>query len=74
MYNSLSKINQNLEDLVDRIAEVNECLDRINANYEAYALARDAAQEEIENMAKQLSESLPEGIPSPWKYNMAKET
>lgn len=73
-YSQLAKINEGLEDLVDRIAEVNECLDRINANYETYSLARDAAEEEIEKMAQILVDCLPEGIPSPWKYNMAKET
>jgi hypothetical protein len=73
-YNKLAIINTNLEDLVAKIAEVNKCLDIINANYETYSLARDAAQEEIEKMAIILSEYMPGGVPSPWKYNMAKET
>ena len=59
---------------MDRIAEINECLDRINANYETYSLARDAAMEEIEKMAIELKEYMPKGVPSPWKYNMANET
>ena len=73
-YSRLAAINENLDQLVQEIAEVNECLDRINANYETYSLARDAAEEEIEKMAVTLSEILPDGIPSPWKYDMAKET
>ena len=73
-YVRLAKINKDLEDLVDRIAEINECLDRINANYETYSLARDAAMEEIEKMAIELKEYMPKGVPSPWKYNMANET
>lgn len=73
-YSKLATINKNLEDLVDKIAEVNECLDRINANYETYSLARDAAQQEIEGMAISLAESMPDEVPSPWKYNVAKET
>lgn len=73
-YSRLAAINEDLDWLVQEIAEVNECLDRINANYETYSLARDAAEEEIEKMAVTLSEVLPDGIPSPWKYDMAKET
>lgn len=73
-YSQLATINKDLESLVDEIAEVNECLDRINANYETYALARDAAQDEIDDMANTLAGSLGENLPSPWKYNMAKET
>lgn len=73
-YCQLAAINKDLDWLANEIAEVNECLDRINAKYETYSLARDAAQEEIENMATILSEYMPEGVPSPWKYNMSKET
>lgn len=73
-YAQIAIINKDLDHLVSEIAEVNECLDRINANYETYSLARDSAQQEIDKMAATLTEALPEGIPSPWKYNMSKET
>lgn len=72
-YSKLASINKDLDDLVNEIAEINECLDGINANYETYSLARDAAQQEIEEMAITLAECMPDGVPSPWKYNMAKE-
>lgn len=73
-YAQIAIINKDLDHLVSEIAEVNECLDRINANYETYSLARDSAQQEIDKMATTLAESLPDGVPSPWKYNMSKET
>jgi hypothetical protein len=41
-FSQLAEINKNLTDLVNEIAEANECLDRINAKYETYSLARDA--------------------------------
>jgi hypothetical protein len=43
-YCRLAAINKDLDEMANEISSINECLDRINASYETYSLARDAAQ------------------------------
>ena len=74
-YLKLSRINKKLNSLVEEIAAVKKDLDKVNAQYETYHFAQEAAKEEIRKIVEILSSNYSQYgqlVDSPWTYNKSK--